>query len=109
MIKAPHGTANYADGVLTITTHVKRGKKFVENKRVYTVTDLHPDARVAFPAFRLTKEDGEAYDVAMTEYGPVCSCPHATFRGHSSQVQCKHVAAMCAVKLLTSIAKGEKQ
>ena len=90
------GTANYKNGVLTITTR-RHGKPFVV---AYAVEDVRPDPRVASPAFSLTKEDGEVYHVSVNEWGPACSCPDATFRGHSLEVPCKHCLAMAAVGLL---------
>lgn len=99
-VKEPTGTARYEDGKLTIITEAVRGKKTVKLKVVYVVTDLAPDRRVANPAFRLTKDNGEFYDVALMQYGPVCSCPHATFRGANSRVPCKHCKALAAVGLL---------
>lgn len=94
------GTARYKDGILTITTNAKRGKRIVKLTVVYTVEDVRPDHRVASPAYSLTKEDGEVYHVAFNEWGPTCSCAHATFRGANSQVPCKHCLAMQAVGLL---------
>lgn len=96
MIATPvHGTARLT---LTVTTQPKGKKKPLVV--TYTVHNLHPDARVANPAFRLTKEDREFYDVHMDSYGPCCTCPHATYRGHSSRVPCKHALALQAVGLM---------
>lgn len=86
--------------VLIVTTNAKRGKKTVKNKVEYTVTNLNPDPRVAFPAWALTKADGEVYHVAVDVHGPMCSCPHYTFRGSNSKAGCKHVLALQAVGLL---------
>ncbi len=99
---APTGHANYdaATCTLTITTLVKRGKKMVPLVVVYKVANLNPDPQVAYPAFRLTKADGEFYDVHVNEYGPACSCAHATFRGANSKIPCKHCLAMSAVGLI---------
>lgn len=83
---------------LTITTQPKRRKKPLVV--TYTVERLDPDPEVANPAFRLLKEDGEFYDVHVDEWGPMCSCPHATFRGANSKVPCKHVLALQAVRLI---------
>jgi len=99
--KPATGSARYSDGKLTITTQAKRGKKTVPNVVVYTVEDVRPDPRVAYPAYALKKDDGEVYHVAVDKFGPTCSCPHATFRGQESRVPCKHVLAMIAVGLVT--------
>lgn len=85
---------------LTITTNARRGKKVVPHVVTYTVERLQPDIRVANPAVRLTKEDGEFYDVAVVGGYPSCTCPHATFRGGNSRVVCKHVLGCRAVNLL---------
>jgi len=98
-----HGTANYKDGVLTIKTKAKRGKKYVENVQVYEVCDLDPDPRCAYPAFSLRKKSGEVWHIAVETYGPTCSCPHATFRGGNSREVCKHISAARAVGLLPKI------
>ena len=99
--KPPTGKAKYiardaTSGTLTIT--MQKRKKQVETH--YEVTKIETDTRVADPAFELVKEDGEVYHVAMDEYGYTCSCPHYVFRGHQSQVPCKHCLAMAAVGLI---------
>lgn len=99
-MKTATGTVRYKDGILTIKTNAKRGKKIVPIVVNYTVTDLRPDPKVANPAYRLTKDDGEFYDVHLDEWGPACSCPHATFRGANNRVPCKHCLAMMACGLL---------
>ena len=101
MITKPvHGSARYLDGVLTITTQAKRGKKMVPHVVNYTVADLRPDPRVADPALSLTKADGEVYHVAIETFGPTCSCACATFRGSNSKVPCKHILACQVTGLL---------
>lgn len=106
--KESHGTASLsADcSTLTIKTMVKRGKKEVPLIVTYEVFDICPDKKVANPAYRLVKESGEFYDVAMMRYGPTCTCPHATYRGSNSRVPCKHIRACQAVQLLP---KGRNQ
>ena len=126
-IKAATGYARYDSktGILKITTIVKRGKKEVEHTTLYRVHNINPDPRVAEPAFSLTKGEvkltpglfkeggempetpiftpsptAEVYHVAIEQFGPTCSCPHATFRGQNSSSVCKHVVAMRAVGLL---------
>ena len=118
----PTGRASYKGGILTITTLAKRGTKTVEHTCHYRVQNVHPTPSVATVAFSLTKgeielipglnDDGEmietplftpgaeVYHVAKTEFGPTCSCAHATFRGHNSRVPCKHCLACQAVGLL---------
>ena len=117
------GTANYQPPYLTIKTMVKRGKKMVEKQTIYRVTDVKPTPSVAHPAYSLERgefkivqtvngigeecldtvfvPDGEVWHVHRDAYGNHCSCPHATFRGHGSKVQCKHVASMLATGILT--------
>jgi hypothetical protein len=56
---------------------------------------------VAAAAFRLRKPDGAAYDVALTEHGPNCSCPDFTFsREGKDPAGCKHLKALRAWGLL---------
>lgn len=124
-MKEIHGTARISEDrrILTIITPAKRGKKIVENKQTYLVEDVRPDPRVCSPAFKLTKgnvftnaadmtpaglesgakeelipsENGEVWHVQQNEYGVMCDCPHATFRGANSREPCKHTKAMIAV------------
>lgn len=98
----PHGTVSLSADckTLTITTQIKRGKKTEIKVVAYTVEDLRPQKQVAFPAFRLTKTDGEFYDVAIVGGFATCTCPHATYRGGNSRVPCKHYLALQAVQLL---------
>lgn len=79
----------------------KWGQRFLEivtrgKTTYYKIDDLHPDPRVADPAWRLTKEDGESYDVGCDEYGPFCSCADSQYRRRA----CKHIQAAQAVGLL---------
>lgn len=94
---APTGTARLT---LTITTQAKRGKRTVPHVVAYTVTLLDPDRRVAHPAIRLTKDDGEFYDVAVVGGFPTCTCPHAVYRGGDSRIPCKHYLALAAQGLM---------
>lgn len=101
-VKEPHGVARLTHGgkLLVVTTQAKRGKKLVPNVVAYAVTDAKPDPSVAFPVYALTKEDGTVWHVSVNEWGASCDCPHATFRGGNSRVQCKHIAAAMATGLL---------
>ena len=95
--------------VLVITTpagkprRLKSGEMSREPRHisVYLVTDLRPDKRVADPAFRLTKlnGDGEAWDVHVDAHGASCSCPDVDWRGNHKEA-CKHVLACRAVGLI---------
>ena len=117
-----HGVARLDGDRLTITTSAKRGKKMVPNVQTYLVENLCPDERVANPAWKLTKgvfvkaacdmsaaalesgadeefkPSGEVWTVSVGEYGPECSCPHATFRTNGAQ--CKHIGSAIAVGLI---------
>lgn len=67
----------------------------------YTVVCLDPSPDVAAPAWRLTQADGSAYDVALTQHGPVCDCSDFVWRRDGRDPKgCKHVAALTAVGLL---------
>jgi hypothetical protein len=110
-MKQTHGKARYKDGVLTITTQAKRGKKTVENVVTYKVLDIRPDPAVASPAYSLTKEDGEVYHCGSNQWGGFCDCPHNQFRLTNSDVDCKHLAACRATGLLPAkkVYKGQSQ
>jgi hypothetical protein len=71
-----------------------------ETSHAYALTYLNPYPE-ATPAWRLTKTDDSSYDVALTEHGPVCSCPDFLYArdGHDEK-GCKHVASLRAVGLL---------
>ncbi len=65
------------------------------NGVAYQVLRLHPHPEVATVAFRLRKEDGTAYDVALTDHGAECSCPDFVFnRDGKDPGGCKHIKAM---------------
>jgi hypothetical protein len=52
-------------------------------------------------AYRLSKRDGTAYDVALTEFGLTCDCPDFIFhRDGLDPGGCKHIKAMVAYGLL---------
>jgi hypothetical protein len=87
-----HGTTKLVEKFGVQFLQITRGKKTVE----YRVVDHKPDPRVAFPAFKLVKEDGESYDVGMNEFGPFCSCPDSDYRRRA----CKHLKAAQAVGLI---------
>lgn len=94
-------------GVLTIAMY-QRNKLRVTDYHVSRI-DSHPN--VADPAFELVKEDGEVYHVAMDEFGYTCSCPHYVYRGHNSEIPCKHCMALVAVGLIPrpKVYPGRKQ
>lgn len=108
-VEQAKGRASYKDGILTVTTLAKRGKKTVEVQRHYQVTNANPDRRVAHPAWTLTKglvKDGvftslgEVWHVSVNEWGPACDCPDRLFRGEKSGVACKHILSLVAVGLI---------
>ncbi len=52
-------------------------------------------------AYRLSKPDGTAYDVARTKHGLTCDCPDFIFhRDGLDPDGCKHIKAMVAYGLL---------
>jgi hypothetical protein len=52
-------------------------------------------------AYRLSKPDGTAYDVALTRHGLTCDCPDFIFhRDGIDPDGCKHIKAMVAYGLL---------
>ena len=105
--QATHGVCRIYrnETVLTITTdHGLPRKNGTQPQKVsvYLVTDLHPDKRIADPAYRLQKLTGdrECYEIHRDEWGFHCSCPDRIFRGERSGMRCKHLRAMIAAKLL---------
>jgi hypothetical protein len=69
------------------------------NGTAYQVERLDPDKVLALVAYRLTKPDGELYDVALTAtYGPECSCPDYIFNRADKDPEdlgrCKHIVAL---------------
>lgn len=68
---------------------------------MYGVEPLPEALEVGGRAFRLTKEDGTAYDVAQTPHGPSCDCPDYIFRRDGlDPAGCKHVQAMVGSGLI---------
>ena len=64
---------------------------------LYTVERLWPDPRVAWLAWRLTKEGGECYDITQDVQGRLhCECQAFKF-GHRP---CKHCVALHSIGLL---------
>ena len=95
-ISGPWATYNRDTHILAITTVLRR--KMLATK--YRVTDLHPDPKVASPAYRLTKDDGTFYDVAVEETHASCTCGSFVFRNEPKQRLCKHLAALINVGLI---------
>ncbi|WP_435007057.1 hypothetical protein P12x_004458 [Tundrisphaera lichenicola] len=68
---------------------------------VYDVESLPNAPDAGGRAFRLTKADGTAYDVAQTAYGPECDCPDYIFRRDGIDPEgCKHVKAVVGSGLI---------
>lgn len=67
----------------------------------YRVRPIAAAPELARRAFRLTKPDGTAYDVAETPHGLQCDCPDFEFRHAGTGTACKHLAACVAVGLLS--------
>ena len=82
---------------MTVTVENAKGELV---QRLYHLRFLQPHPEVANPAWRLTKTDGEFYDVAMTETGPTCTCPDWNFCRQNTPKACKHCEALRAVALL---------
>lgn len=82
----PHGTCRL---ILTI------------NGVDYRVKPIVADSFAAVRAFRLTKPDGTAYDVARTVDGPTCDCPDFVFhRDGIDPDGCKHIKSLVACGIL---------
>ncbi len=121
-MKDVHGTCNYdpETRILTITVDVKKGKKIVQNKQHYRVTNVNPDVRVADPAFELAKGEimqpspdelalivdakdhfvpsGEVYHVHKDAFSIHCDCPQGEIREkYNVPERCKH--AKCLIKI----------
>jgi hypothetical protein len=66
--------------------------------------DLEPvlaDSSAAIKAFRLRKEDGNVYDVALTTHGLQCDCPDFLFhRDGLDAAGCKQIKSLVACGLL---------
>lgn len=69
--------------------------------QVYYLDLLHPHTDLGTPAFRLTKTNGENYDVIVTPAGATCECQDfVRCRDGKDQKGCKHIAGLRAVGLL---------
>lgn len=66
----------------------------------YGVSILDPDLRVADAAVRLTKPNGESYDVHQDEDGFYCTCADFYFCRGFTEKKCKHIEALKASGLL---------
>lgn len=65
----------------------------------YRVEFLHPAPAVKV-GWRLTKENGETYDVALTEFGYVCGCSDFLWRRDGKdEAGCKHCIALRSLGL----------
>ena len=70
-------------------------------RTTYGVAPVPCEPVIADRAFRLTKADGTAYDVAQTAYGPQCDCPDYIFRRDGLDPEgCKHIRALIGSGLL---------
>lgn len=60
----------------------------------YALEYLDP-ASWAEPAWRLTKSEGDHYEVHVASHGPSCTCPDFIWcREHQDPAGCKHVVAL---------------
>jgi hypothetical protein len=67
----------------------------------YGVQPIACDALIASRAFRLSKDDGTAYDVIQTQFGPECDCPDFIYRRAGIDPGgCKHVRALAAYGMI---------
>jgi hypothetical protein len=67
----------------------------------YRVEPNPAEAYAVRKAYRLSKPDGTAYDVALTGFGLTCDCPDFIFRRDGIDPDgCKHIKAMVAYGLL---------
>jgi hypothetical protein len=67
----------------------------------YQVNPSLAEAHEVWKAYRLTKADGTAYDVAQTIHGLTCDCPDFIFhRDGIDPDGCKHIKAMVVYGLL---------
>lgn len=82
---------------LTIERSRQRGKPV---KTAYRLEFLESDPSIGAPAWRLTKTDGECFDVILRPNGAVCDCPDFVNRRQNTFKGCKHVAALTAVGLM---------
>lgn len=66
----------------------------------YALTPLSPHPSVARRAWRLRKRGGQAYDVALTEFGLECTCADFLWRREKLGELCKHCKALRALNLI---------
>jgi hypothetical protein len=67
----------------------------------YRVEPNPAEADAVRKAYRLSKPDGTAYDIARTHHGLTCDCPDFIFRRDGLDPDgCKHIKAMVAYGLL---------
>jgi hypothetical protein len=67
----------------------------------YQVHSSRSEPSAVLKAYRLSKADGTAYDVALTAYGLTCDCPDSIF--HCDGIDpdgCKHIKALVTYGLL---------
>jgi hypothetical protein len=67
---------------------------------LYRLEVLDPDPSIALFAWRLTKTDGESYDIALTEFSWECSCPDWIARRQEKGELCKHQRWLKDARLL---------
>src|SRR5437660_512853 len=61
----------------------------------YRVEPTRARALAVAKSYRLSKPDGTAYDVALTDFGLTCDCPDFIFhRDGLDPDGCKHIKAM---------------
>ena len=83
---------------ITIEVERKNGLKF---QQLYYLRFLTPDKDIADPAWRLTKTNGESFDVSLLPHGAECTCPDfAWCRQNKDPKGCKHIAALRSASLL---------
>ena len=71
------------------------------NGRCYRVRPIRPEGFGVHRAFRLTKDDGTAYDVSHQIQGTECTCGDFVFRRDGlDEGGCKHIKAARACGLL---------
>ena len=90
---------------MTSTTSERRGTTAEKARRVrldltidrttYALERVACHPSIGPRAYRLTKGDGVAYDVAQTSFGLQCDCPDFIFRRDGIDPDgCKHVRAL---------------
>lgn len=96
---------------MTSTTAERRGTRGDKVRRVrldltidrttYNLERVACHPSIGPRAYRLTKQDGVAYDVAQTSVGLQCDCPDYIFRRDGIDPDgCKHVRALVASGLI---------